>query len=288
MKDNWAGSGSRVVTTVGSFAFLFAIALAVGARAAAGVQAAGAQSVAFGPGNPFYAASTLPFHAPAFNRIKDSDYQPAIDAGMSEELKEVDAIANNPAPATFENTFVALERSGRLLDRVMEVFNCVTGANTDDALEKVQAYEAPRLAAESDAIHLNAKLFARIKAVYAERAALHLDAEALRLVEWDYQEFVHAGANLSPADKDKLKKINEEDSTLENAFQTKLLAAAKAGAYVAEDEGAMAGLSQGQLAAAAREGAGSQAEGLADSAAEYDAATGAGQPEQPLDAAGAV
>ena len=100
----------------------------------------------------------------------------------------------------------------------MEVFNCVTGANTDDQLEKVQEYEAPRLAATQDAINLNPKLFARLKTVYEKRASLDLDPESLRLVEWDYQQFVKAGANLSEADKDKLKKINEEDSTLENAF----------------------------------------------------------------------
>lgn len=134
----------------------------------------------------------------------------------------------------------------------MEVFNCVTGANTDDALQKVQEYEAPRLAATQDAITLNPKLFARIKAVYDERASLHLDPESLRLVEWDYKEFVHAGANLSATDKEKLKKINEEDSTLENAFQTRLLAAAKAGVYSTDDAAALAGLSPAQVAAAAQ------------------------------------
>ncbi len=195
-------------------------------------QPAGAS---FGPGNPFYAPSTLPFQAPPFDKIKDSDYQPAIDAGMAQQIKEVEAIANNPAPPTFENTLVALERSGQLLDRVTAAFNCVTGANTDDDLQKVQEYEAPRLAAHQDAIYLNAKLFARVKAIYEKRASLHLDPESLRLVEYDYQQFVKAGANLSDADKAKLKKINEEDSTLENAFMNKLLAATKAGAFSTTD-----------------------------------------------------
>ena len=205
----------------------------------------------FGPDNPFYAPSTLPFHAPPFNKIKDGDYQPAMDAGMVEQLKEVDAIADDPAPPTFENTVVALERTGRLLDRVYEVFNCVTAANLDPELEKVQAYEAPRLAAQADAIHLNTKLFARIKAIYERRDSLHLDPESLRLVEVDYQQFVKAGANLSDADKAKLKKINEEDSTLENTFMTKLLAATEAGAYTTTDANALAGLSQAQMEAAA-------------------------------------
>ncbi len=229
---------------------IFGLAVGAAVLAAHGQAAAVQQGAAFGPDNPFYAPSTLPFHAPLFDKIKDSDYQAAMDAGMAEQRNEVEAIAENPAPPTFENTLVALEKSGRLLDRVMEVFNCVTSANTDDALQKVQEYEAPRLAANQDAIYLNPELFARIKAINDKRASLHLDAESLRLLEWDYKEFVHAGANLSPADKEKLKKINEEDSTLENAFQTKLLAAAKAGAYSTDDAGALAGLSAERLASA--------------------------------------
>jgi peptidyl-dipeptidase Dcp len=214
-------------------------------------------TASFGPGNPFYAESTLPFHAPPFDKIKDSDYQPAIDAGMAQQIAEVEAIANNPAPPTFENTIVAFERSGQLLTRAYAAFNCVTGANTNDDLQKVQEYEAPRLAAHQDAMFLNAKLFARIKAIYEKRNSLGLDPEGLRLVEYDYQQFVKAGANLSEADKEKLKKINEEDSTLENAFMTKLLAAAKAGAYSTTDKAALAGLSDAQIAAAA-EAAGSR------------------------------
>ncbi len=222
-----------------------------------GAAAAAAQTlpaeVSFGPSNPFYAPSTLPFKAPPFDKIKDSDYQPAIDAGMAKQIEEVEAIANNPAPPTFENTLVALERSGQLLDRAMAAFNCVTGANTDDDLQKVQEYEAPRLAAHQDAIYLNAKLFARVKAIYEKRASLHLDPESLRLVEYDYQQFVKAGANLSDADKARLKTINEEDSTLENAFMNKLLAATKAGAYSTADPKALAGLSEAQIAAAAQD-----------------------------------
>ena len=208
-------------------------------------------SAHFGPGNPFYAPSTLPFHAPPFNQIKDGDYQPAIDAGMARQMAEVEAIANNPAPPTFDNTLVALEKSGQLLDRAMLAFNCVTGANTDPELQKVQAFEAPRLAATQDAIYLNAKLFARVKKVYEERASLHLDPESLRLVEYDYKEFVHNGANLSDADKARLKKINEEESSLSNTFMTKLLAATKAGAYSTTNQAALAGLSAAQIAEAA-------------------------------------
>jgi len=223
------------------------LALAAVALACGTVRA---QTAAFGPSNPFYAASTLPFHAPPFDKIKDSDYQPAIDAGLAQQLKETAAIADNPAPPTFENTLVALEKSGQLLNRVMGTFNCVTGANTDDALEEVQAYEAPRLAANNDAIYLNTRLFARVKAIYDKRASLHLDPESLKLAEWYYQQFVKAGAQLSDADKAKLKKINEEDSTLSNDFMTKLLAATKNGAYSTTDASSLAGLSDAQLAAA--------------------------------------
>jgi peptidyl-dipeptidase Dcp len=227
------------------------ISLVLGAAAvAAQTQAA---TAGFGPDNPFYAPSTLPFQAPPFDKIKDSDYQPAIDAGMAMQIKEVESIANNPAPPTLENTIVALERTGQLLNRVMAVFNCVTGANTNDELQKAQAYEAPRLTAHQDAIYLNAKLFARVKAIYDQRASLHLDPESLRLVEYDYLEFVKAGANLSEADKARLKKINEEESTLENTFTNQLLAATKAGAYSTTDEKSLAGLSEVQIAAAAQD-----------------------------------
>jgi peptidyl-dipeptidase Dcp len=182
-----------------------------------GCAASGAQIASqFGPSNPFYAPSTLPFQAPPFDRIKDSDYQPAIDAGMAEQLREVDTIANNPAPPTFENTFVALERSGRLLDRVSRVFYGVTGANTDPVLQQVQRIEAPRRAAHDDAIYLNSKLFQRIATVYRERGSLHLDPESRCLVEVVYRRFVHQGANLSEGDKQKLKKLNEEESALSN------------------------------------------------------------------------
>ena len=219
--------------------------------AASAAQAPVPAPTPFGPGNPFYAESTLPFHVPPFDKIKDSDYQPAIDAGMAEQIKEVNVIAQNPAAPTFENTIVAFEKTGQLLNRVQLAFNCVTGANTNPELQKIQEYEAPRQAAHQDAIFLNAKLFERIKAIYDKRDSLHLDPESLRLVEYDYQQFVKAGANLSEADKEKLKKNNEEDSTLENAFMNKLLAGTTAGAYSTTDAKALAGLSDAQIAAAA-------------------------------------
>jgi peptidyl-dipeptidase Dcp len=205
----------------------------------------------FGPTNPFYAPSTLPFHAPPFDEIKDSDYQPAIEAGMAEQRQEMRAIADNPAPPTFENTLVAMEKTGQLFNRAMVAFNGVTGANLNPELQKVQDFEAPRLAAHSDAIFLDSKLFQRVSAIYEQRDSLKLDAESLRLVEYYYKKFVHSGANLSDSDKTELKKLNEEESTLTNAFTTKLLAATKDAALIAKDKDALAGLGDARITAAA-------------------------------------
>ncbi len=216
-----------------------------------GVAPALAAEAPFGPSNPFYAASTLPFQAPPFDKIKDSDYQPAIEVGMVQQLEEMKKIADNSVAPTFENTLVAMEKTGQLFDRVMMVFNGITGANIGPTLQKVQEIEAPRLAAHDDAIYLDSKLFKRVETIYKERASLKLDPESLRLVDFYYKKFVHAGANLSDSDKTKLKKLNEEESTLSNDFITKLLAATKDAAYVTTDKAALAGFSDAQIAGAA-------------------------------------
>ena len=221
-----------------------------------------ASSADFGPDNPFFAPSPLPFQAPPFDKIKDEDYQPAIEAGMAEERKEVQAIADNPAPPTFENTIVTMEKSGQLLRRVRAAFFAVAGANTNPTLQKVRSIEAPKLAAHQDAIYLDSKLFQRVAAIYKERASLKLDPESLRLVKYYYDEFVHAGANLSDSDKTELKKLNEELATLSNAFSTKLLDATKAAAYVTTDKAALAGLSEAQINAAAEAAKGRKVEGF--------------------------
>ena len=209
-------------------------------------------SAQFGPSNPFYVPSPLPLQAPTFDKIKDSDYQPAIEAGMAQQREQVRAIAENPDPPTFENTLVALEKSGQLFSRVMLVFNGVIGANRSPELEKVHEIEAPKLAAHKDAIFLDSKLFHRVDTIYKQRESLKLDPESLRLVEYYYQQFVQAGANLSDADKTELKKLNEEESTLSAAFSTKLLAATKAGAFLTTDKNALAGLRDTRLKAAAQ------------------------------------
>jgi peptidyl-dipeptidase Dcp len=202
--------------------------------------------------NPFFTPSPLPFQAPPFNLIQDGDYQPAIEAGMRLQQAEIERIANNPAPPTFDNTIVAMERSGSLLQRVTNVFNAVSQANTDDTLQKVEAAEAPRLAAHQDAIYLDSKLFARVQAIYLRRASLAGTPEAQQLVAVYYQQFVHAGARLPAADKQKLRAINERLSTLQTTFEQKLLAATKAGALITARESDLAGLAPGELAAAAQ------------------------------------
>ena len=181
------------------------------AIAAAGSASCSARAAEFGPQNPFYAASALPFHAPPFDRIKDEDYQPAIEAGMAQQLAEMERIADDAAPPTFANTFVAMERSGQLLNRALAAFRCVSEANTNPALQSAKSALAPKIAAHEDAIHLNKKLFERVAAIHERRDTLKLDAESLRLVEVTYDDFVHAGANLADSDKTLLKKMNEED-----------------------------------------------------------------------------
>ncbi len=200
---------------------------------------------------PFDAPSPLPLQAPDFAAIKDSDYQPAIEEGMRQELAEMAAIAANPAAPTFDNTLVAMEKAGRMLNRVQAVFSAVTQANSNDVLLKVRSEEAPRLAAHSDAIYLDARLFARVKAVYDRRSKLKLDPESQQLLKVTYLRFVHAGANLSEADKTKLRDINKELASLSASFQQKLLAGTKAGALVLDDKAQLAGLTDAEVARAA-------------------------------------
>ncbi len=206
--------------------------------------------------NPFLAASTLQYQAPPFDKIKDSDYQPAIEEGMKQQIAEIEKIANNPDAPTFDNTVVAMERTGMLLTRVSKVFGAIAQANTNDTLQKIQEEEAPKFAAHQDAIALNPKLFARVKALYDHRDSHDsiADAQSKYLVERYYRNFVRAGAQLSEADKTQLKELNKEESTLATEFQNKLLAATKAGALITKDKADLAGLSDGEIAAAADKG----------------------------------
>jgi peptidyl-dipeptidase Dcp len=220
-----------------------------------------AAAVDFGPSNPFYAPSSLPFSAPPFDKIRDEDYQPAMEAGMAQQLAEIRQIADNPAPATFENTLVAIERSGRLLARAAAAFNGVSQANTNPVLQQAKTALAQQLAAHEDAIRLNKKLFERVGAIYQKRASLKLDPESLRLLEREYDQFRHFGANLAEQDKEQLKKLNKESSSLSDEFTKKLLEATKAGAFLTEDKAALLGLSDAQLAAALQAAGGRNAKG---------------------------
>ena len=200
--------------------------------------------------NPLLVKSDLFLQAPPFDKIQDADFTPAFEQGMAEQIDEISKIANSPDKPSFQNTLVAMEKTGQTLARVENDFDILTSANTNPELQKIQEAMAPKLAAHSDAIYLNDKLFQRVKAVYDQRDSLNLDPESRRLLEWQYQTFVHHGANLSDSDKAKLKDINREMSTLSAQFNTKLLDATKAGALVVSDKSKLDGLSQGELDAA--------------------------------------
>src|ERR1700682_277849 len=146
--------------------------------------------------NPFFQPSPLPYQAPQFDRIKDADFQPAIEEGMKRELAEIEAIAGDPAPPTFANTIEAMEKSGQLLRRVQRVFGALTQSNTNPTLQKVQQTMSPKLAAHRDAIYLNPRLFARMKAVYDGRNAAGPDPVVKYLTERYYRDFVRGGALL--------------------------------------------------------------------------------------------
>ncbi len=211
--------------------------------------------------NPFFAPSTLPLGAPPFDRIKDSDYLPAFQAGMAEQLKEIEAIADNPAPPTFDNTIVAMEKSGQMLNRVTLAFEGVSQANTNPTLQHIEEVIAPETAAHQDAIYLNHKLFARVQSIYKNQERLKLDPESRQLLNVDYEQFVLSGANLNAADKTKLREINKQLSILQAAFDRKLLAGTAAGALVVKDKAKLAGMSDSAIDAAAQAAANHHTDG---------------------------
>jgi peptidyl-dipeptidase Dcp len=204
------------------------------------------------PPNPFSTASSLLYQAPPFSQVKDGDYEPAILEGMKEQLAEVEKIATTADAPTVENTIVPLEKSGAYLTRATKVFFGMAKANTNDTLQKVQADVAPKLAAHQDAIFMDGRLFSRVHALYEKRAGL--DAESKYIVERYHLSFVRAGAQLSEADKTELRGLNKEESSLSTEFDNKLLAANKAGALVTGSLDDLAGLSEGDIAAAAEAG----------------------------------
>jgi peptidyl-dipeptidase Dcp len=203
-------------------------------------------------GSYFESESTLPFHAPDFTKIADTDYQPAIERGIAAQLAEIEAIANSSESPSFANTLVAMQRSGRLLTRAYYPFSQLTSANTNDTLDAAQAAIAPKLAAMEDAIYLNDALFQRVKSVYDNRAAMSMTTEDAMLLETVYADFVHAGALLSPTDKQALTDINGRIAELQTEFSQKLTQTTAAKAPVFDSKEVLAGLSEAQIAAAAK------------------------------------
>jgi len=199
--------------------------------------------------NPLLTESPLPFHLPQFDRLQDADFAPAYDQGIAAELAEVSSIAANPAPATFDNTIVALERSGSLLERVDTVFSNLNSANTNPVMQQVEREMAPKLSAQRDAIRLNPALFARIQALYNMRAQQGLDAESARLLERYYKDFVRAGALLSEAEKTKLKALNAELAALQTTFSQNVLKETNASEIVVDRREDLAGMSVNEISA---------------------------------------
>ena len=210
-------------------------------------EAAGQQEMAE---NPFFTESTLPYRLPPFDRIDDAHYGPAFDRGMAEHIEEIEAIASVSDPPTFENTIVPFERSGRLLDRVAATFFSLASAHTNDAINEIRNEMAPRLAAHTDRILLNADLFARMQALYDQRESLALDDESRRLIQEYYVDFVRAGARLSESEKERMQAINAELATLSSRFTQNVLDEVNASAVVVETEEELIGLSENQIASA--------------------------------------
>ncbi len=230
---------------------LAAAIVAPAADAPAAPAAPAADAAPMSPDNPFAQPSSLPYQLPPFERIRDSDYRPAFIAGMAAQRAEVAVIAHDPQPPSFDNTIVALERSGRLLDRVSSTFFNLTTSNSDEEILRIQTEMAPKLAAHQDATHLDPALFARIESLYARRSQLHLDAESLQLLERYYTDFVRAGARLAPAEQQRLRDLNQQLSSLTAAFGQNVLKASREGAVVVRQASQLQGLSPSQIGVAA-------------------------------------
>ncbi|MDX6356249.1 MAG: peptidyl-dipeptidase Dcp [Streptomyces sp.] len=201
--------------------------------------------------NPFFAESTLPYGLPPFEKIRDEHYLPAFERALADHLAEVEAIAGAPAPPSFENTLVALERSGALLTRVQSVFANQASAHVTAELRAIEPEVSALLAAHSDAIHLNGPLFARISKLYEQRETLGLDPESLRLLERYHTRFRRAGAELDAEGQRLLRELNADIAAASTEFGQNVLAANTEGALVLDDPAQLSGLSPEEIAAAA-------------------------------------
>jgi peptidyl-dipeptidase Dcp len=211
--------------------------------------------------NPFYTESSLYMKYPEFDKIKNKHYTPAFEKGMADHMAEMETIANHNVNPTFNNTIMAMETSGALLDRVSTVFFSLTSANTNDEMEKIRSDMAPKLSAHSDQILLNGKLFHRVKTIYEQRDQLGLDKESKRLVEKYYTDFIRSGANLSSEEKESLKKINGEMAVLQTTFSQNVLKEVNALAVVVDSKDELDGLSDVAIEAAANEAKSRELEG---------------------------
>ncbi|MBI2814186.1 MAG: M3 family metallopeptidase [Opitutae bacterium] len=201
--------------------------------------------------NPLLTPSPLPYHLPPFEQIKDEHFAPAFELGMAEELKEYDAIANNPAAPTFENTIVAMEMAGQLLERTSTAFGILTASLTNPTLQKLEADLSPKQAAHRDAIRLNPQLFARISALYDARETLGLDAESKRVLWRYYKDFVRAGARLGEMEKTNLKALNSQLAVVTTKFSQLVLKEVGASAVLVDTREELAGLAGAQITAMA-------------------------------------
>ncbi len=201
--------------------------------------------------NPFAQRSTLEYELPPFAQIKEEHYLPAFYEGCAEQLAEVKAILETPGAATFENTIVALEKSGQYLMRMLLVFYNKSSSDTNDALDAIEEEIAPKLAAHQDSINLNPALFKRIKDLYDARESLGLNTEDAWLLERYYKDLIHAGAHLTESQRARLKELNEELSSLETLFSKNVLADTNDLAVLVDSVEELDGLSENQIAAAA-------------------------------------
>ncbi len=201
--------------------------------------------------NYFELESTLPFKAPDFSKISEDDYLPAFEKAMAIQKGEIQRIIDNPEPPTFENTIVALEKSGRMLGRVSAVFFHLTGADTTDKLDEIDSEISPKLSAHSDSILLNPELFARVQAVYDNRAAMSMTPEDAKLLEDTYEGMVHAGAKLTDTQRERVKEINTELSTVTTEFAQSARNAMADQPVFFDSREDLAGLSEADIASAA-------------------------------------
>ncbi|MBS1321542.1 M3 family metallopeptidase [Parabacteroides goldsteinii] len=211
--------------------------------------------------NPFFTEYTTPFGVPPFDKIEVAHYKPAFEKGMEEQKKEIDAIVNNPEEPTFENTIVALDRSGELLTKVMYAFSGQSSVNTTDEIQALEQELYPVLSAHSDDISLNPALFTRVKVVYDKQASMNLNKEQKKLLEETYKGFVRGGANLDADKQARLRELNEKISVLELTFGQNVLKETNAFKLVVDNKEDLAGLPESLIAAAAETAAADSMEG---------------------------